>query len=95
MASAAVDVSTMSEDEQIELALRESERQAAMQQLNYEIAAIVCHSGETPYSGHYVTWTRRKETKSWVVHNDSQTTEREHLSPQVYQQAYLLFYVRR
>ena len=36
---------------------------------NYAVSTVVCHMGETPTSGHYVTLVKTKD--GWEEHNDS------------------------
>jgi len=60
--------------------------------IKYRISSVVAHLGDTPYSGHYITWNRRWETDTWTCYNDTRATEFDKLPAYVYAQAYMLLY---
>ncbi|GHV24126.1 hypothetical protein FACS189465_0730 [Clostridia bacterium] len=44
------------------------------EKINYEICGIIVHLGDTPYSGHYLAYSKIKDTKNWLKFNDSRVT---------------------
>eukprot|EP00928_Gymnodinium_smaydae_P018134 TRINITY_DN16900_c0_g1_i1.p1 TRINITY_DN16900_c0_g1~~TRINITY_DN16900_c0_g1_i1.p1 ORF type:complete len:584 (+),score=156.32 TRINITY_DN16900_c0_g1_i1:69-1820(+) len=60
----------------------------------YELRAVICHQGESPHCGHYVTWART-DTGAWRLFDDSRVSD--HPPEKVRdigRSAYMLYYVR-
>merc|ERR1719492_348184 len=52
----------------------EEEHGSPTGKLRYDLRAAICHQGETPQSGHYVTWAR-KDSGGWRLFNDSRVSD--------------------
>lgn len=42
--------------------------------LKYKIAGVIVHHGETPSSGHYITYLKEGSTGTWYLHDDTRVT---------------------
>ena len=66
----------------------------------YRLQSVVVHTGRDSQGGHYYTWTRSKETNSWLLLNDGVVRERdwqtftEAMKEHKLKTPYLLFYER-
>jgi hypothetical protein len=63
--------------------------------LLYELAAIICHQGESPTSGHYTAFIRNFDADAWVFWDDSTSSDCFTLPNSVKTSAYVLQYRRK